>query len=326
MSVVSIKGSTLAPKSVRSSMETLIVSIDQVNQWRIPPFQRPLRVNARVMSIAEDMKSNGVEITGVLTLGKVAKDPTMWVVDGQHRLEAFRMSGLTEVIADVRIVSFDSMSEMSDEFVRLNSSIARMRPDDILRGLEPSTPALKRIRQEAPYVGYDHVRRAGTSGAIISMSALLRCWFGSMGETPIGNSSGKSAAHVVATMDPEAVQQLLDFLNVAHSAWGRDPEYYRLWGNLNLTICMWLWRQLVLATNRSNAKRAVTTTAAQFKQCLMSVSANRDYLDWLPGHIMGDRDRSPCYNRLKAIFVRRLQAEARGGEKPKLPQPAWTSS
>jgi len=320
-----IKGFKGAPKSRSSSMETLIVSIDQANQWCIPPFQRPLRVNAKVMAIAEDMRSNGVEITGVITLGKIVKEPTMWVVDGQHRLEAFRMSGLTEVICDVRIVTFDNMAEMSDEFVRLNSAIARMRPDDILRGLEPSTPALQRIRQAAPYVGYDHVRRGGASGPTISMSALLRCWTGSMGETPVGNSSGKSAGHTVATMDPEAVLQLLDFLNVAHAAWGRDPEYYRLWGNLNLTVCLWMWRQLVLDNKRIGNKRTVVLTAPQFKQCLMSVSANRDYLDWLPGHNMGDRDRSPCYARLKAIFAKRLQEESGDNKKPLLPQPSWAS-
>ena len=40
---------------------------------------------------------------------------------------------------------------------------------------------------------------------------------------------------------------------------------------------------------------------------------------------MGDRDRSPAYARLKAIFARRLQEESRDHKKPLLPQPAWSS-
>lgn len=325
MTVVNIKGSREAPKSERSSMETLIVSIDQVNQWRIPPFQRPLRVNAKVVAISEDMRSNGVEITGVITLGKITKDPALWVVDGQHRLEAFRMSGLNEVICDVRIVTFDTMGAMSDEFVRLNSAIARMRPDDILRGLEPSLPALQTIRREFPFVGYDQIRRKGSSGPIIGMSQLIRSWECSTTETPTGNTSGRSATQIAEGMDPESVRNLLQFLGVAHASWGRDPEYYRLWGTLNLTVCMWMWRQLVIDTKRGGNKRTVVTSVSQFKQCLMSVSANRDYLDWLPGRVMGDRDRSPCYARLKAIFARRIQEESRDNKRPLLPQPAWAS-
>lgn len=323
--MVNIKGSREAPKTQRSSMETLIISIDQANQWRIPPFQRPLRVNAKVVSIAEDMRSNGVEITGVITLGKTSKDQTLWVVDGQHRLEAFRISGLAEVICDVRIVHFETMADMADEFVRLNSSIARMRPDDILRGLEPTLAVLQAIRRECPYVGYDQIRRGGTSGPILSMSPLLRCWNGSNNDTPSGNTGGMSAAQVASALDPEALRNLLSFLAAAHTAWGRDVEYYRLWGNLNLTLCMWIFRQLVLNTQRTGNKRTVVMSGAQFKQCLMSVAANRDYLDWLPGHVMSDRDRSPAYARLKAIFARRLQDEARDKKRPLLPQPAWAS-
>ena len=45
--VVQIKGSREAPKAERSSMETLIISVDQVNQWKVPAFQRPVRVNVR---------------------------------------------------------------------------------------------------------------------------------------------------------------------------------------------------------------------------------------------------------------------------------------
>lgn len=323
--IVMMKGSREAPKAQRSSMETLIVSLDQVNQWKIPFFQRPVRVNAKVQAIAEEMRASGCEMKGVVTLGKLLNSPALYIVDGQHRVEAFRISGLPEIIADVRIVHFDTEAEMADEFVRLNSAIVRMRPDDVLRGLEPASAAMRVIRKACPFVGYDNIRRGGTSGPIVSMSAVLRCWHGSAGETPVANGAGMGgAAGIASSTDDASAEELVRFLLTAHAAWGRDPEYFRLWGNLNLTLCMWLWRRLVLDQNRSQ-KRSIVLNIAQFKQCLMRLSADHDYLDWLPGRVMGDRDRSPAYNRIKAAFVRRLSEDAKTDKKPLLPSPSWFS-
>lgn len=303
-------------------METLIVSADQVSQWRVPPFQRPVRVNAKVAAMAEELKSGTVALSGIITLGKVGRDHALYIVDGQHRIEAFRISGVPEIIADVRIVHFDNMAEMADEFVQLNSALVRMRPDDVLRGLEPTSSAMRAIRSECPFVGYDQIRRGGTSGSILSMNAVIRCWFASAPETPAHTMGGVTGAQAVMTMDPQAVEQMVGFLRTAHSAWGRDAEYYRLWANLNLTLCMWLWRRLVLDRTRG-VKRAVVLTEAQFKQCLMSVSADSNYIDWLLGRTTSERDRGPAYQKLKAIFSRRLVLE--GVAKPLLPSPSWAT-
>jgi len=302
-------------------MDTLILDQAMVSQWRIPPFQRPLRINEKVRIVAEQMKSTE-SIEGVITLGKHNADQSFYIVDGQHRVEAFKLSGLGEVIADVRVCSFDNMSDMADEFVRLNSSLVRMRPDDILRGLEGSTPALKAIRRSCEFVGYDQIRR-GKSSPIVSMSALLRCWSAASGETP-ATSGGGSAASLAQSLDQGSQQNLIGFLATAHSAWGRDPEYLRLWGNLNLTLCMWMFNRLVIDRDRSGNKRYVILSMPEFKRCLMSVSADGDYLAWLPGRNLNDRDRSPCYSRLKAIFSRRLTEDSKG-KKPSLPSPAWAS-
>lgn len=321
--IINLKGAREAPKAARSSMETMIVSLDEVNQWRVPPFQRPVRVNIKVQTIAEEMSRNGVELTGIITLGKIGKDGALYIVDGQHRIEAFRISGLAEIIADVRICFFDTMGEMADEFVRLNSALVKMRPDDILRGLEPSTPILKQIREACKFIGYDNIRRNNSTSPIVSMSAALRCWNASIGETPAA-SGGLSAAGLSQTIDQKSAQELIVFLRAAEEAWGRDPEYYRLWGNLNLTVCMWLWRRLVLDTDRKT-KRIVVLTPRQFKQCLMALSAETRYVDWLQGRSLGDRDRSPCYMRLKQIFVNRLAQESNAKSKPMMPAPAWAS-
>lgn len=322
--VVPIKGAQQPPKPEQSRMETLIITQAMVNEWKIPPFQRPVRINSKVQAVTEHIRQKE-EIEGVLTLGALKSNTSLYIVDGQHRVEAFKLSELKEAIADIRVCVFADMADMADEFVRLNSSLVKMRPDDILRGLESSVPALRAIRKSCEFVGYDQVRRGGNSSPVVSMSALIRCWAGAQFETPT-NSNGVSggASAMAQSIDQVSQQNLIAFLSTAHAAWGRDPEYYRLWGNLNLSLCMWLWNKLVIDRDRSGSKRYSTLNIPEFKRCLMSVSAEGDYIAWLFGRSLSDRDRSPAYARLKSIFVRRLTEDA-SGRKPQLPSPAWAS-
>jgi hypothetical protein len=319
--VIGIKGGKEAPRDRRSSMETMIISVAMVDQWVLPPFQRPLRVNEKIKVLAEEIKADGVSIPGVITLGKLGtRSNALYLVDGQHRMQAFRMSDLQEAIADVRIVQFDTMAEMAQAFVDLNSSLVTMKPDDILRGLEPTSKALQRIRSECAYVTYGQLRRGDPRSPVLGMSQTVRAWQGSQGETPSGNSSGRTAVMLVEEMDDDSVSQLVRFLHLAYAAWGSDKDYYRLWGLLNLTMCMWLFRRLVLDRTRG-VKRYVTLTDVQFKQCLMALSADGNYVDFLHRRAMGDRDRAPTYSHIRRIFTGRLKSE--GNPKPLMPQPAW---
>lgn len=320
--VVKITGARGAPKAEQSRMETLIVTQEMVSQWRIPPFQRPLRVNNKVEAVAEQIKTSE-QIEGVITLGKLRSEASLYIVDGQHRCEAFKISGIAEAIADLRVCMFSTMGEMAGEFERLNQNLVKMRPDDILRALEYSTPILQEIRRSCEFVGYDHIRR-GTVGPILSMSVLLRCWHAASFETPSATGNNKGASSLAQNIDRVSAGNLIAFLSTAHSAWGRDPEYSKLWGALNLTLCMWLWNKLVIDQDRGGNKRYVLLNIPEFKKCLMSVTAEADYVDWLVGRNLSDRDRSPCYARLKKIFVRRL-SEGVVGKKPMLPQPSWAS-
>jgi len=310
-----IKGYRQAPVAVRSKMDTIRLTPEFVKTWASPPFQRPLRENEKVRALAEELKNNNAVVPGVLTIGVIGKQ--WYIVDGQHRVRAFEISGLAEAYADVRICTFESLAEMGEEFVYLNSSIVRMRPDDVLRGLEGTLPALLQIRKSCDFVGYDQIRR-GTASPIVSMSTVLRCWHSSEGEVP-GKSD--SALNIARTLSQDAAEQLVQFLSVAVAAWRRDPEYFRLWSSLNLALCMWLWRRTVLS---QYSTKSIRMTAHQFSKCLMALSAQGDYLDWLLGRNMCDRDRSPCYQRIKGLFARRLAVDM-PGVKVMLPQPAWSS-
>lgn len=311
-------------KTVNSRMETRVFSRAEVEAWVLPPFQRPLRVNEKVRALAEEMKQNGGILSGVITLGRLPNDKANYLVDGQHRREAFVISELPEMLTDVRTCIFDDIGEMSDEFVRLQSSLVRMRPDDILRGLEATTRSLKIIRDRCPYVGYDQLRRGGAQGAIVGMSITLRLWSGSRPETPVANKGGVTAAQMAKEIDDLEVSNLCKFLDAAHASWGHDPSYARLWAGLNLGMCMWLYRRLVLDQDRSSNKRAMILTTEQFKKCLMAMSAEDDYTDWLGGRSLSDHHRNPCYRRIKSIFSKRLKEERI--DNPRFPQPAWASS
>lgn len=315
--VVALKGlrevPKSAPKSVKSSTEPVILTQEAVRAWKLPPVQRPLRVNAKVMELAQTLKNNGGIMSGILTIGILNREK--FIVDGQHRIEAFKISELPEVYAEVRLCHFDDMAELAEEFVLLNSRLVNMRPDDILRGLESSNPGLQLLRKHCEFVGYDQIRR-GTTGPVLSMSTLLRCWFGSAQDVP--SSSSAPATQFGKSLTEEDATQIIQFLNVAYGAFGRDQEFGRLWSVLNLSLTMWLWRRTVLS---GYSAKSVRLTAQQFGKCLMALSASGDYLEWIVGRKLTDRDRSPCYSRIRGIFAKRLESEI--GKRPLFPAPPW---
>lgn len=314
MAVVAIKPTTPIEKKTKTVVDTILVTPEKVRTWKSPVFQRQLRENRKVQALAEQLKNDGGVWPGIVTLGFFNGET--YLIDGQHRAHAFIMSGLAEGYSDVRIHYFNSMAEMGDEFVKLNSQLVVLRPDDILRGLESSMPALKVIRGECPFIGYDVVRRS-EKAPIVSMSMVLRSWRAGINEVPA--STGGEAARVVASgMDETEVRYFAEFMNIAYKAFGRDVEYQRLWARLNLTLSVWMYKHLVLSQYSPKTPRL---TKEMFQRCLMALSADTEYLDWLVGRTLSERDRSPAYARMKSIFARRIMQET--GRKVSLPQPVW---
>lgn len=309
-----VKPRTEAERTTRTTLDTIEISPNLVQSWKLPAFQRPLRVNEKVRQLAEKIKHDDGVVPGVVTIGVL--DKQQYLIDGQHRREAFLMSECVVGYVDVRIHYFDSMAEMGQEFVDLNSRIVTMRPDDILRGLEGSSETLTKLRRKCPFIGYDMIRR-GEKSPLLSMSSVLRCWYGSSKETP--STSAVSVVELVTSFTNDSCDGLVEFLGAAIAAWGRDPQYQRLWLNLNLSLTMWLWRRMVITPYSS---RTPKLTPAQFQKCMMSLSADSTYIDYLLGRSLTDRDRSPCYSRMKSLFSRRLEAET--GKKQLLPVPPWS--
>ena len=311
------KPTTKAEKATRTTLDTLELTPALVESWMLPAFQREKRVNERVRAIAEQIAEDDGVVPGVLTLGIL--DGKTYLIDGQHRREAFLLSKCRVGYGDVRTHYFSTMAEMGEEFVKLNSQIVRLRPDDILRGLEQSSPGLANLRKECPFIGYDYIRR-NESSPLVSMSLVLRAWRGSAPEAPTSGVHGMSAAGFAQCFALEDSHALVGFMKLAFASWGRDESYARLWQSLNLIMTMWIYRRLVLTQYSHKTQRI---SPEQFSKCLMSLSANSPYLDWIVGRRISDRDRTPAYNRIKAIFIERIQQDT--GKRIYMPAPGWST-
>lgn len=311
--LLTLRSATAPQRATRTKVDTILLTPQLIKSWKNPPFQRPLRVNDKVMALAEQIKADGGVLPGMITLGILDSDT--YRVDGQHRSEAFLISGLQEGFADVRYHWFDSMAEMSQEFERLNSALVRMRPDDILRAREASSEPLSTLRTKCPFIGYDMIRR-GPRAPLVGMSLALRSWFASEPEVP--TAGGVSAVGCAERLTSDEAETLIGLLSLCYETWGRDIEYHRLWSALTLTLVSWLYRRTVIGQYSSASTRL---TKDLFRKGLSALSADERHLEYLVGRMLNDISRAPTYNRMKAIFALRIEGET--GKKIKLPSPAW---
>lgn len=310
----------LYSENLSTTQDLLVVTPDQTKGWLAPPFQRPLRINQRIQELAEVLyKEKGVLGGGPIRLG-VWEDKT-YLIDGQHRREAFLISGLTEMLVRTETTAYPDgpkgFEAMANDYLLISTPLVNQRPDDKLKAFATISPRLQFLERECPYIGYDSVRRSERA-PVLSMSSTLRAWVISAAEVP--TSCCPPALQNAANLTEDEAKQLAEFLNLAYVAWGRDFESRRLWAGLNLTLCMWLYRRIVLLPAFTHM-RSVRLTPEAFGKCLFAVGASDAYADWLPGRTLGDRARSPAYGRLRDIFVRRIKEET--GKKVQMPAPAW---
>lgn len=290
--------------------------------WRAPPFQRPIQENQKTLSLIEELKVTrsipGTIVLGILDSGtgdikaELAKPGAIfWKNDGNHRVKGFIQSEVPTAEATIQFKLYKDFVDMGEDFVKLNSSLIRMRPDDLLKPQEAASPALQHIRSKCSFVGYDQVRR-NTNAPVLSMSILLRCWAGSASDSP--RSTAFASIYLAKVTTLEDAKHIVNFLDLAFTAWGRDKEYARLWNAINLTMCFWFYRRMVL-----NETEVTQITPDQFKSCLMGLS-NADYLDWLNARPLSDLNRAPCYRKISEIFKGKLRNTLPSKPKLRLPK------
>ena len=120
-----VKPSSTAEKVTSSVVDTVEITREFLKSLQPPPFQRPFRLNDKVREVSEKIKRDDGVFPGVLTIGVLNK--ISYLVDGRHRSEGFLMTDLEKGYADVRTLFCETMGQMADEYVQLNSHIAAMR-------------------------------------------------------------------------------------------------------------------------------------------------------------------------------------------------------
>ena len=304
-----------AHKGTKTRADYALVNHEVVESWERPFFQRPININRKVKDLASHIAaSNPPALPGVIWLA--VYDGRIWIVDGQHRKKSFLISGVPEAFADIMYFYPDSLAEMGQKFRDLNRNLVSMEADDQLRSLEEDVESLKEIRRVCPFIVYGREKKKKTT---LSMSVAIRAWFGALTDIPTWPS--EASYELVTNLNKEMTEDLTFFMNLCHSAWGDEPRKAKLWGFLNLIVCAWLYRRLVLSPNSS---RSVKLTAKEFQACLVAIGNDQEYVDWLVGRNVAVRDRSPCYTRVKSIIVDYL-AQANKGVRPSLPAPDWAA-
>lgn len=139
------------------------VRLDDINVD--PSYQRPLRA-AKIDEMLATFDPK--EITAIVVNRRI--DGSLWVLDGQHRVELLRRLGKSVVIADVR-EGYDHEME-ARAFYRLNRGQTKVSAFDEFRsrvaGNEPSATRIVDIIERHGY----HIGRQSEERAIQAVSAL----------------------------------------------------------------------------------------------------------------------------------------------------------
>jgi hypothetical protein len=308
MNLTLVKG-TPEEKKLGTRSEVVLIDRDFIESLKKPPSQRELRETAAVRGFIEEIKAGREEHSGTIVVGVFEKE--VYLLDGQHRLYCQAKAGYPSMLADVKWHWFDTMEELAAEWARLNQQLSRTAPNDVLKAAEGQCEALQVIRAKTQ-------GKVGYHAKVLSMSQILRMWSATNSEVPT-TTGGASALVTARNMSAEEAGKLSDFINICHSAWGKDKAVNVLWNVPNLITCAWLYRRLVL--NPSNISRSSDFTKEVFKECLTSLASEASYLSFLKGRNWVPQMRSPVYIRIRDIIAKRYKTET--GLRCKLPQINW---
>lgn len=305
---------TKPQKTTRTRTDTISFTVEDIDKWKRPLFQREVKHTARFKDCAELIRTNDGVIPGMVTLGIENGTNDIYKVDGNHRTEAAKATGLGLFYADVRYV-YGTMEDFAEEYSRLNEQISATRPDDRLRAAAVINPRINRLIATCKVVGF----KAGKKPKLkISMSSVLRAWNNASRGTPATRGRAAAATDIIKAMSDADFQHLTNLLGHCERAWGRDEEYSNLWSQMNLTMVIWLYCRLVIEDPKSVKLKRLTSSL--FENCLMELSVDLRYCEWLKGK-NGGNHRNPCYAKVKERFAKRIKSDT--GVKPNLPQPSW---
>lgn len=302
-------------------VEKIIITHEIVEGWKKPPFQRPVAIGRNLGKLAVNLQDDEFLLTTIY-LGVL--DGVTYIVDGQHRKEAFIASGLRRLVAPVTTRYYPDgtagLTRMCEDFLKINTHVKNPTANDKLRALEPTNPLIGKIREDCPFVGYSGFRRSDSS-PIVSMAQAIRALVISAQEAP--GSAGRSAVDHAVEMRSSEVNGLKTFLKLAYESWGRDAENKYLWSPMNLTMCLWFFRRMLRSPSSSGSLG--NTTQAQFLDIFFGLMSNRRYRALLQGNKGGRLHDSNTRNPVCRELMKTIKAQLKkdGTKSPYIPKPSW---
>lgn len=293
--------------------EVVVVTVALVNSWERPDFQRMFKQTKNVVD-ATNQIGRTEEIPGTIWIG--VWEGRSYVVDGQHRIEAFLGANIAEALASVAFKAFDSYDAMARFYRMINTPLRSFSAQDNLKAAAVEYESLRIIEREATFASWYKPKR--NSGKTIQISSMVRFWGMARSDAPGGSAQ---VVAVAAGMNKLAAHRLCVFGSLCHDAWGTDSGYAALWGGLNFPVVLWLYARTVLRDPEPSL-RVTRLDQPAFKKALVSL-CDESYVDWLRGRNSLQNFRSPCYNKIKQRFKATLEKR---GERLTLPSPDWASN
>ena len=254
----------------------VLLTIDDLEYLMKPPCQRFVSKTKRVERLTEEMLKTGRLGVGILLVMGLPNGE-VHLVDGNHRIEAFRNSGLKSIIVSVQTKSAKTYKDIAEEYIRCQCSLKTSTVDDKLKGIAVGHPPLQKIAQFCTFVTY---KRASTrSDCLISMSDVVHCWFDASTNPPTRYSGDKGipieeCAKLITDKDAACI---IEWLLVCQISLGTVNRV--LWAPLNMTLCLWLYKQMVKGGCKGPCTRL---KIAEFGRGLAGL-VNMKYTNYLKG-------------------------------------------
>ncbi len=112
-----------------TTYETVMIDSKWVDKFLSPGWQRFL-YNSNINYFVNQLRNNTFKDNQIITVKKSKKKDEFIVIDGQHRIEAIRVSGISAIV-DLRIVDGLEEKELLEEYVVANTGKAPRLIDDI---------------------------------------------------------------------------------------------------------------------------------------------------------------------------------------------------
>lgn len=293
--------------------DVILATREMLENWKTPPGQRPLVITKKVKAWVPKIQESG-EVPGRLLV--CILHGMKYIVNGHHRRWCALQTTRDEFVVTLDTETVTSEAELGRKAVGVNLPIAPpQKADDHLRHLEQSYPILQKIRRECPFIGY------GKSGGntVMSVNAAILSWITS--GTDSATVMKTTVINVLDDISMEEISLMVHFFKTVYESWGKDSQYAKVWSKLNVTMMAWMWRNTVLS---QAGPRVTRLTPEQFCTGAMALTSDPHYLPWLIGRQLSERDKGPCYNKVKAIMVKRLTEVLH--KKVILPSPPFADS